>query len=156
MTNRLTDPKVFDRPTVCGACGRTIEDHGDGAWPQECAKADFRPQPCRQWDAEPYDVIVERTPAGVTVNVPRQYVVHSPTGFEFGYGGSGPADLALNILGAFLPAPEAWRLHQDFKWQFIASTPRNVTQFTIAAAVIRDWVADKWSEQFLKEAREPW
>ena len=31
-------------------------------------------------------------------NVPHLVVHHSPTGYEWGYGGSGPADLALNIL----------------------------------------------------------
>jgi len=32
------------------------------------------------------------------VNIKQEIVCHSPTGFEWGYGGSGPADLALNIL----------------------------------------------------------
>src|SRR5262245_32530261 len=31
---------------------------------------------------------------GVITNVPHLVVHHSPDGFEFGYGGSGPADLA--------------------------------------------------------------
>jgi len=33
----------------------------------------------------------------VSTNVPHHIVHHSPTGFEWGYGGSGPADLALNL-----------------------------------------------------------
>lgn len=33
----------------------------------------------------------------VETNVPQRIVYHSPTGFEWGYGGSGPADLALNL-----------------------------------------------------------
>lgn len=31
----------------------------------------------------------------------RHVVAHSPTGFEMGYGGSGPADLALSILADY-------------------------------------------------------
>lgn len=34
----------------------------------------------------------------VTITPLRHYVRHSPTGMEWGYGGSGPADLARSIL----------------------------------------------------------
>jgi hypothetical protein len=63
--------------------------------------------------------------------------LHSPDGFEMGYGGSGPADLALTILcdyfnvkadaeafkGNNLNAGQklAWGLHQQFKNRFIAT-----------------------------------
>lgn len=33
----------------------------------------------------------------VATNVPHNVVYHSPTGFEWGYGGSGPTELALNL-----------------------------------------------------------
>ena len=48
---------------------------------------------------------------------------HSPTGFSWGYGGSGPTQLAMAILLRYLPAREAVHLHQPFKWKFIASLP---------------------------------
>jgi hypothetical protein len=52
-------------------------------------------------------------------------VNHSPTGFEWGYGGSGPAQLALAILADCLGDDElADRLHQDFKFAVIAGIPR--------------------------------
>ena len=35
---------------------------------------------------------------GIWTNVPHICIDHSPTGYEWGYGGSGPADLALNIV----------------------------------------------------------
>lgn len=77
-------------------------------------------------------------------NVPWTVIQHSPTGFEWGYGGSGPADLALNILNAFRPprtdgggdghepmkcyhgycSKTAWALHQAFKWRFIKAIPK--------------------------------
>jgi len=46
---------------------------------------------------------------------------HSPTGFEWGYGGSGPAQLALAILAEHLGNDDAAViLYQDFKWACIA------------------------------------
>src|SRR5204862_6265890 len=72
----------------------------------------------------------EGGPGRVTVaGEPLKHVVHhSPDGFQWGYGGSGPADLALSILSAVIgPETErveiwsgtcgarAWRLHHAFK-----------------------------------------
>jgi hypothetical protein len=49
---------------------------------------------------------------------------HSPTGFEWGYGGSGPAQLALAILADHCTdTQEALNLHQRFKWSVVAELP---------------------------------
>lgn len=58
-------------------------------------------------------------------------VRHSPDGFEWGYGGSGPAQLALGILfhhfthykrySSKRAAKEAEQYHQDFKWKVISN-----------------------------------
>jgi hypothetical protein len=63
-------------------------------------------------------------------NLPKYFddVNHSPTGFEWGYGGSGPAQLAYAILRKFFTTKhtpsEAKRLallyYQDFKWEVVA------------------------------------
>lgn len=45
---------------------------------------------------------------------------HSPDGFNWGYGGSGPAQLALAILLKFLPTWAAEKLYQRFKAEVIA------------------------------------
>ena len=46
---------------------------------------------------------------------------HSPTGFEWGYGGSGPAQLALALLADHLGEDDtAVVLHQDFKRAVVA------------------------------------
>ncbi len=49
-------------------------------------------------------------------------VNHSPTGFEWGYPGSGPAQLALAILAWHCGSDEnrAIRLHQHFKQRVVA------------------------------------
>ena len=50
---------------------------------------------------------------------------HSPDGFNWGYGGSGPAQLALAILlAAGIRREDAVTVHQAFKWTFIAPLPR--------------------------------
>lgn len=49
---------------------------------------------------------------------------HSPDGFAWGYGGSGPAQLALAVLlEAGLHAVRALQLYQRFKCDQIATLP---------------------------------
>jgi hypothetical protein len=49
---------------------------------------------------------------------------HSPTGFEWGYGGSGPAQLALALLADHCGNNEqALNFYQRFKWAVIAELP---------------------------------
>lgn len=49
---------------------------------------------------------------------------HSPDGFTWGYGGSGPSQLALAILiDAGVPTSKALELHHDFKDEFVAQWP---------------------------------
>src|SRR5258706_15989082 len=77
-----------------------------------------------------YEGIREGYAADVTVNGrplnPRLDLWnHSPTGFEWGYGGSGPAQLALAILADHLEDDdEAVRLHQGFKRELVANFDR--------------------------------
>jgi hypothetical protein len=47
---------------------------------------------------------------------------HSPTGFEWGYGGSGPAQLSLALLADALGDGDlALQLHQAFKWKVVTA-----------------------------------
>lgn len=95
-------------------------------------------------------------------NVPRLIVHHSPDGFNFGYAGSGPADLALNWLEWFLrsylkwTAEEhtvvkchkgvcfhtAWVLHQEFKQKFIAIVSEEGGA-VIGFSILKQWTVDK-------------
>lgn len=53
-------------------------------------------------------------------------VNHSPTGFEWGYAGSGPAQAALAILLDYTgDARFAEMFHQRFKFHFVASQPKS-------------------------------
>ena len=91
-------------------------------------------------------------------------MLHSPTGMETGYSGSGPADLAASILADYFGVtPEhllnvwkkSWgagdnlalkviRLHQLFKAHFIA--PRKLDaghSYEILGAEIASWISDQ-------------
>ena len=109
---------------------------------------------------------VSRDDEGQAVtNVPHLVVHHSPDGYEFGYGGSGPADLALNICQLYLNMTGydgqqskcfdgicwslAFALHQKFKSQFIASTPR--TGRMIPFAEIDAWFKSKLTSDLLDQ-----
>jgi hypothetical protein len=71
---------------------------------------------------------------------------HSPDGFNWSYGGSGPAQLALAImLRATGDRHRALRLHQRFKWKFIATLPSQSCELEIA--VIRDWLAERAKDE---------
>lgn len=49
---------------------------------------------------------------------------HSPTGFSWGYGGSGPSQLALAILYAVTrDADTAQRHYMQFKWDYVSQWP---------------------------------
>lgn len=90
-------------------------------------------------------------------NIPHLVVHHSPDGYEFGYGGSGPADLALNVCQLYLNMTgyqgeqtdcydgKCWTLafaiHQDFKRAFLAGAPKTGT--TIPFERIDAWFREQ-------------
>ena len=70
-----------------------------------------------------YAVIV--TVDGRSLNPRLDLYNHSPTGFEWGYCGSGPAQLALAILADHLADDrQALDMYQRFKWAVITELPR--------------------------------
>ena len=69
----------------------------------------------------------------------------SPTGFAWGYPGSGPAQLALAILADHTgDDATALRFYQDFKQAFIATAPED--GFTLTSEQIGAWVAEQETE----------
>lgn len=66
---------------------------------------------------------------------------HSPDGFAWGYGGSGPAQLALALLMRFgLDKQTAVYYHQKFKDELISPLPMQ-ENFTMPAESVRLWIA---------------
>ncbi|WP_095510022.1 DUF6166 domain-containing protein [Rubrivirga marina] len=89
------------------------------------------------YDAQ--DVVLYRhldgTACASVAHIPR----HSPTGIEWGYAGSGPADLARSVLLALTDEPTAEALYQAFKAEVIARVPH--AGGVLRAADVRAWVA---------------
>ena len=67
-------------------------------------------------------------------------VRHSPDGFQFGYGGSGPADTALSILTDCVGPEVANAFYQEFKRQFVAGWKES---FEITEKEIKAWLKKK-------------
>lgn len=86
--------------------------------------------------------IVRRVLAGgefETLNPRYDLANHSPDGFAWSYGGSGPAQLALAIL-ADVTGDDEYAVHnyQAFKFDKIATLPRG--DFTIERAEVLAWI----------------
>jgi hypothetical protein len=71
------------------------------------------------WDAP---VLVDGEPLDLAASL--KVWNHSPSGFAWGYAGSGPAQLALAILLRFTDDETASRLHQRFKFDHVARWPQ--------------------------------
>ena len=79
------------------------------------------------------------TGAGVTSYLLPHLVRHSLDGFNWGYLGSGPVDLARSLLADCLGIDPAPSLYQAFKERFIAPL-RQDAAWQIDAAAIRLWL----------------
>lgn len=118
----------------------TVEDWVRLGWDRE------RAEELQRTDQKMVDVVVA-TDDGVYPL--RHYVRHSPTGFEWGYWGSGPSDLARCILIDHLglspeeaadPYYELGVSYQRFKEDHVAVLDRQ-GPWSITAAAIDEWIA---------------
>jgi len=90
------------------------------------------------------EVLVSDQHQGFTKHL-AHFVRHSPDGFEWGYGGSGPSDLARSILIDYFGGvgnPEATAkaepLYQKFKFAFLASSSE---EFALGETEIEEWIS---------------
>jgi len=71
-----------------------------------------------------YRVVIEDERGGVSPLPLRLDLANkSPTGFSWGYSGSGPAQLALALLADAIGEKEALEVYQDFKRDYVAVLP---------------------------------
>lgn len=130
----------------------------------ECKKTEFTDQELDEHISLNQALVFKRdgddNHAIVRTNVPHLVVHHSPSGFEWGYSGSGPADLALNVCQWYLLHIDykgaksqcwdgncyslAYALHQDFKQAFIANAPR--AGITIPLVEVKKWFEEHITE----------
>lgn len=94
--------------------------------------------PVPGWDADAVFTRMPRSGEPMFANLPWRIIRHSPTGMEFGYGGSGPADAALNLLSLFIGSERAEPVYQEFKWAFIATMDRQGG--IVTASAVRGWL----------------
>jgi Family of unknown function (DUF6166) len=89
-------------------------------------------------DEDERSVTVQRDGRSYPLNPRFDCVNHSPTGFCWGYGGSGPAQLSFAILADYLGDAEAARvLYQDFKSKVVAGLEM-ARDFVLTARQVED------------------
>ena len=66
---------------------------------------------------------------------------HSPSGFNWGYSGSGPSQTALAILCEVTANTEALQYYQKFKDHFIATMPNQTVSWYIKASLVELWLS---------------
>ena len=85
-------------------------------------------------------------------------VRHSPDGFQWGYGGSGPSDLALSMLTDAVGKELAEQYYQLFKADFIAGCGNHLVIFQQDILewvnIISDFDTDGRSKNIMR--RERW
>ena len=74
-------------------------------------------------DYESRTVELNNRPLGVSKSL--KVVNHSPDGFNWGYGGSGPSQLALAIMLELVPRQVAYQNYMRLKWEVIALLPQS-------------------------------
>ncbi|MDY0174499.1 MAG: DUF6011 domain-containing protein [Bacteroidales bacterium] len=138
---------------VCSRCGKRLTDRksiaaGMGYICRRKLTGSIDSKDQQEWMKDKYlpydggDIVLSRDNNGTkTVNVQQKMIVHSPTGFEWGYNGSGCADLALNILFNFVSAERALEIYQEFKEQFVSRVPEKGGE--IKKKDIEDWIFAK-------------
>lgn len=73
-------------------------------------------------------------------HLPRHIKRHSPTGMNWGYYGSGPADLALSLLTAVVGKKLADKWYMVFKFEQVGMWK---SDWSYTASDIRNWVEFK-------------
>lgn len=87
----------------------------------------------------PLDVVLYRTAEGRAVATLDHIIKHSPTGIEWGYAGSGPADLALSILARVAGMDVAGRHYHAFLHEVVSALPYDGG--LVQAADVQVWLA---------------
>jgi len=92
---------------------------------------------------------VLRDGTGLSPKPSQEIYNHSPDGFNYSYGGSGPAQLALALLLDVTGDRDlSCRYHQTFKWHFVAGWGE---EWSITSEEISAWLK---VEQVMDKCRE--
>jgi hypothetical protein len=148
----------------CRRCNRALKDpiSVEAGIGPTCAKKELEGptrhpvMPLDPFDQETMDIMTRRKVHVPIFNIGQVHRHHSPAGMEFAYGGSGPADFAINILALFVASegedgvklwdgsyvhPDVWSMHQEFKRDFIE--PMSFYGGLIEGSTIRQWIDER-------------
>lgn len=138
------------------AAPEPAEQSDDDPWVNE-------PEPERVFDQPVFIASRRPPPSGTMVYLndkplPLRYDVrnHSPTGFEWGYAGSGPSQLALAMLLAVTDHAEACREYQNFKRACVEHIA--FTDWALPVADVTAWLerkrnsadSDSWQQDIVQ------
>lgn len=88
-----------------------------------------------------------------TRSYPLKHIIyHSPSGFAWGYGGSGPADTARSVLVDLVGFKVADTFYQHFKSSFLAGSCE--PEFAVTGSSIIEWLKKMVTEQDQQEPQE--
>lgn len=88
-----------------------------------------------------YQVSIQEAELGLRPLPPCNHLMnHSPDGFAWGYGGSGPAQLALAICASRVPEDVALDIYQSFKHLVVAKLPQ-MEDFVLESDVVDEVIA---------------
>jgi hypothetical protein len=94
----------------------------------------------------PYGWCHRVTIAGRPLDIgPSRRVCDQSDGFNWGYSGSGPSQLALALLMTCLDAETAWRLAGHLKAEVVATWPKD-EDFTYPLAALHGWVTARLAQ----------
>lgn len=128
------DPEFPGVPTVCFECGGTGR-----RTPPPRRPDDHPPDPFYAFARTPHGAYA-RTPHGLRLRLRLDISNHSPCGFNWGYAGSGAAQLALAILADHTRRKPHPVLYQDFKRRVVARVPGDAVRWKMSTAVIDSYI----------------
>ena len=136
---------VQDGEEWCSVC-QTYRRYRSHGW--SAAASDPNSETCPDWSRI---IVGRRERDGVVVELGDRDLLPScrhSHDFEWGYGGSGPAETAWVVLETVVGREVAEVCYQHFKWGIVAHLPRTCWQISVNQ--IREWVC-----RFLRDAETP-
>jgi len=97
------------------------------------------------------EIWIEDEKNGITKGKLKHHKYHSPDGHSWGYHGSGPAELAKDILWDYFGKKPTNLMYQTFKDDFVAKCGDT---WSLSEMGIDNWVIGTWGRECLDKLKE--
>lgn len=97
----------------------------------------------RQENTDAKVVVIHRGGVIIVLNPCLDRISHSPDGFEWGYEGSGPAQLAFAMLTHATGSVTAQKYYQQFKRAKIAPISQRCSLWRMTRASVIEWLKEQ-------------